>query len=78
MKNAFDPFPNAVEPAIQAFGILIMLIGSAGCPNQVIGLIQDLSLPLQSQEAFVAKEIAEGEVVDHGFRCGTLIGISRN
>jgi len=44
-----------------------VLTGAAGCPNQVVGLVKDLGLPLQSQEAFVAKEITEREVIYAGF-----------
>lgn len=67
MEDALNSLPDAAEPSIQAGNILAVLIGAAGCPNQVIGLVKDLSLPLQSQEAFVAKEITEREVIYDGF-----------
>ena len=46
VKNAFDPLADAVEPAIQAVGILIMLIGASGCPDQIVGLIEDFGFAI--------------------------------
>ncbi len=56
MEHAFDPFADLVQPAIQTGAVLIFLIGAARRPDQVVGLIEDASLPLETQKALVVKK----------------------
>jgi hypothetical protein len=57
---------------------LIKLVGTARRPNQVVGLIEDLGLPLVAQEPFVAQDVAEREVVDNRLGRFPLIGVGGN
>ena len=59
MKHPFDSLTNTVQPEIQTFGILNMLIRASRGPDQVIRLVKDLSLPIEPQKSFVRKEILE-------------------
>src|SRR4030042_7122505 len=77
MKDAFDALTNTAKPAVKALSVLVTLIGTARRPNQIVGLVEDLGLPLPSQETLVAKEVTERKVIDHGFCGETFIGVSR-
>lgn len=75
MKNAFNAFALAGQEAVQGRAVLGLLIGTAWGPDETAGLIKDLRLPVQPNEALFSKDIAEGKVIDDRFICLALIGI---
>lgn len=52
-----------------------MLIGSFGCSDQIIGLVKDAGLPLETDETLVCEDVATGQVVNDAFSRQTLICI---
>jgi hypothetical protein len=78
MEHAFNPFTDLAQPAIQARAVLVLLVCAAWGPDEVVGLIENAGLPFQAQKAFVGKQIAVGEAIDHGFRGSTLVGIGKH
>ena len=75
MEKAFNPFPDGTPPPIQAFRILLILVSTLWCPNQVAGLIKDPRLPFEANEAFIGNDIAERELIDDGFGSQTFIQV---
>jgi len=63
MKDAFDALPDTTQPTIQAASILKILIGTARGPDQIVGLVKDLGLLFQTDETFISKKIATGNLI---------------
>jgi hypothetical protein len=78
LKDSFNALAFARQEAVQCRAVLDFLIGTAWGPEQIAGLIKDLRLPVQANEALVAKDIAENKGIDERFGCLTLIGIGRH
>ena len=68
MEDALDGFPDTTQPAIQATSILKVLIGTARGPDQIVGLVEDLGLPFQTDETFISEKAATGNLIYGGFR----------
>jgi len=58
MEDAFDPFSEAVQPTILSFWILRVLVRALGCPDLVVGPGINLRLPIGTDEALVANDLA--------------------
>lgn len=67
MKDTFDTLPNTAQPTIDVINILNKLVWAAKESNQVVGLVEDLVLPFQADEAIVGEELAAGKVIDDRF-----------
>jgi len=78
MKDAFNALAFAGQETVQGRAVLHLLIGTPRSPEQISGLIKNLRLPGQTDEALIAKDITADKVLDHRFCCPALIGISRN
>jgi hypothetical protein len=78
VKSAFDPLPDATQPPIQALSVLKILIGTPRSPNQIVGLIKDLSLPFQANETLISEDITANQVIYDSFSRQTLVQISWN
>jgi hypothetical protein len=57
MQDTFNTLTNTVEPPIKASSVLVVSIGTASGPYQIVGMVKDWCLPLPPRESLVAKEI---------------------
>jgi len=78
MKDTLDPFADLAQPTIQTGAILHLFVRAARCLDEIVGLIENARLPFEPQEAFIRKDVTEGEVVDHGFGSDPFIDIGRH
>ena len=78
MENAFDALSGTTQPTIQTASVLKILIGTAWGPDQVVGLIEDLGLPFQADEAFISEKITTRKLIYDGFCCMALIRVCWN
>src|SRR5436190_23847230 len=75
MKSAFDAFTNAVEQPVKFGRVLQGLVSTFGGPDTIAGASLDVGLPLVTEKAFVAKDVAVPDPLQDHFSGLSLVRI---
>jgi hypothetical protein len=74
VERTFNPFTDTIQPEIEGFRVLVLLVAALDGPNLIAGLLIDLELPFLTDEAFIGKDRTAGQLAQHRLSRRAFVG----